>query len=148
LWETQHPAASDIDTELQRQADTSASAARRLWAFRRLKSIRDGRPAGQRDDSFQLLRLHDSEGPAAVIAELLAAASTSGNSAPPQLLLDSREPLTPVQAQLATHALMQLTDSLAPSQLLTALQTIADRCDAPLPAVTADAPLNPLSSAL
>lgn len=148
LWETQHPSASDIDTELQRQADTSASAARRLWAFRRLKSIRDGRPAGQRDDSFQLLRLHDSEGPAAVIAELLAAASTSGNSAPLQLLLDSREPLTPVQAQLATHALMQLTDSLAPSQLLTALLTIADRCDAPLPAVTADAPLNPLSSAL
>ncbi len=148
LSETWNPAATEIDGLLQQQADTSASAARRLWAYRRLKSIRDGRPAGLRNDSFQMLRLHDFEAPPAVIAELLATAPTGRNSSPLQLLQDADKPLTAGQAQLAIHALTLLTDSLAPSQLLTALQTIADRCDAPLTAATADAPANPLTSAL
>ena len=146
LSETWNPAATEIDRLLQQQADDSASAARRLWAYRRLKSIRDGGPAGLRNDSFQMLRLQDSEAPAAVIAELLATVPAGRNSSPLQLLQDGDKPLTAVQAQQAIHALTLLTDSLPPSQLLTALQTIADRCDAPLTATTGSA--NPLTSAL
>lgn len=122
--------APDVPLRLQTTTTSPATAARRLWAWRRLKSVRDGRPAALRADSFQLLRLGDPEGPPAVLAELPLLAGT-GNSSPLQLLQDSRQPLTEEQSQLAIQSLAQLADSLPTASLLTCLQQIAAGSEKP-----------------
>jgi len=137
-----------LETQLQQQAGSSASAARRLWAFRRLKSVRDNMPLAFRADSFQLLRLHDSAGPAAVIAELLNSTASRDKSPPLQLLQDASQTLTVAQSQDALTAITMLSDSLPPQQVVAAIVAIAAHSQHPLPAAAADSAANPLKQAL
>ncbi|MFM7863405.1 MAG: hypothetical protein ACKPHU_04270, partial [Planctomycetaceae bacterium] len=136
-----------LETQLQQQAGSSASAARRLWAFRRLKSVRDNMPLAFRADSFQLLRLHDSAGPAAVIAGLINSTASRDKSPPLQLLQDASQTLTVAQSQDALTAITMLSDSLPPQQVVAAIVAIAAHSQHPLPAAAADSAANPLKQA-
>lgn len=137
-----------LETQLQQQAGSSASAARRLWAFRRLKSVRDNMPLAFRDDSFQLLRLHDSAGPTAVINEVLNSTASRDKLPPLQLLQDVSQTLTLAQSHDAVTAITTLSDSLPPQQVVTAIIAIAKHSEHPLPAAAADSAANPLKQAL
>ena len=136
----QHPnsAADMIESRLQQQAGASADAARRLWAFRRLKSVRDQQPFALRNDSFQLFRLQDAAGPAAILAELPDA--TTGREKPSRLplLQDAAQTLNPAQSADALTALTILADTLPPQQVVTGLAAIAAHSEGPLPAAAAE----------